>query len=78
LRVIVGGWTRSMPASSPTVSSPYRNKAPSTAITGMLRSLAGSRSLASLRRNRITDTRSSDAKPASVRETFSTLGIPLA
>ena len=78
MRVIVGGWTRSKAASSPMVSSPWRNSAPSTAITEMLSWLSGSRSLASRRRSRITDSRSSDASPASVRATFSTVGMYLA
>ena len=47
-------------------------------MIAMLRSLAGSRSLASRRRSRITDVRSSDARPASVRATFSTVGMYLA
>ena len=45
MRVMLGGWTRSWAASSPTVRSPLRNRHPSTAIAPMLSELSGCRSL---------------------------------
>ena len=66
-------------ASSPTVRSPWRKQAPEHGHRSRCSGRCpGSRSLASRRRSRITDTRSSDARPASVRATFSTVGMYLA
>ena len=78
MRVMLGGWTRSPAARSPTVWSPLRNSAASTAIWLMLSSLSGCRFAIRRRRRRITETRSSLASPASVRATFSTVGMSLA
>ena len=76
MRVIDGGWTRSTAASSPTVLSPSRLSAPSTESwpTGSS-SLSGSRSVRIRRESRMTESRSADASPLSVRATFSTDGM---